>query len=250
MASTAETGHAKNVANLKKLISKCIGYGARYNPTNNLIKIPNMQSVQIASATSLTTVNTTRAPYTQAVNTRSPLFQEMEKLAGRAKNALDATENVEDNLVEDAMTYLRKIRGARKNKIDVPPPPADSTAIEIAKQISVSQQSYDQQVQHFSKLRTLLASVLVYMPNETELQPAQLLTTENQLIAANDAVTAAATPYTNALQSRDNVMYAKKTGLVDIALEAKNYVKSVKTITPAEFRQISGLTFRRPPKKK
>ena len=214
MASKSETGHAKNVANLKKLISKCIGYGARYNPTNNLIKIPNMQNVQTASANSLTTVNTTKAPYTQAVNTRAPLFQEMEKLATQTKNALDATENVEDNSVQDAMTYLRKIRGARKEKINDAPPPPDAIATEAAKQISASQQSYDQQVEHFSKLRNLVTSITNYMPNETELQPAGLLATENQLRAANDAVVAAATPYANALQSRDELQACKVCGRI------------------------------------
>lgn len=38
MASTSETGHAVNVANLKIMISRLQGYGTRYNPTNNLIK--------------------------------------------------------------------------------------------------------------------------------------------------------------------------------------------------------------------
>lgn len=33
MASTSETGHAKNVANLQDLISFVTGYGATYNPT-------------------------------------------------------------------------------------------------------------------------------------------------------------------------------------------------------------------------
>lgn len=244
MATQSEVGHAKNIANFKKLITRCQAYGTRYNPTNNLIKIPNMNIVHTASNNSLGALNTAKPPYTNAVNTREALFQEGEKLATRIKNALDATENVKDSLVDDAMTFVRKLRGARKDKKILNPTPED------AKQISASQQSYDQQVQHFSKLRNLAASVVNYMPNETELQPAQLLTFENQLIAANDAVVATATPYATALQNRNNAIYTEKTGLVDIALEAKKYVKSVKTITLTEFRQISSLAFTRPKKKK
>ena len=33
MASTSETGHAKNIANFQDLISFCQGYGVTYNPT-------------------------------------------------------------------------------------------------------------------------------------------------------------------------------------------------------------------------
>ena len=52
------------------------------------------------------------------------------------------------------------------------------------------------------------------------------------------------------MQNRNNAMYADVTGLVDIAAAVKKYVKSVKTITLPEFRQISGLKFTRPRKKK
>ena len=39
MASTTETGHAKNVANFEDLISFCTGYGAPYNPSKASIKL-------------------------------------------------------------------------------------------------------------------------------------------------------------------------------------------------------------------
>jgi hypothetical protein len=39
MASTTETGHAKNVANFEDLISFCTGYGASYNPSKASIKL-------------------------------------------------------------------------------------------------------------------------------------------------------------------------------------------------------------------
>ena len=39
MASTSETGHAKNVANFEDLISFVTGYGATYNPTKVPLKL-------------------------------------------------------------------------------------------------------------------------------------------------------------------------------------------------------------------
>ena len=45
MASTSETGHAKNIANFQDLISFCEGYGATYNPTKESLKIPQLQAL-------------------------------------------------------------------------------------------------------------------------------------------------------------------------------------------------------------
>ena len=40
MASTEETGHAKNAATFEDLISFCTGYGAKYNPSKAALKLP------------------------------------------------------------------------------------------------------------------------------------------------------------------------------------------------------------------
>ncbi len=40
MASTTETGHAKNVATFEDLISFCTGYVAAYNPSKAGLKPP------------------------------------------------------------------------------------------------------------------------------------------------------------------------------------------------------------------
>ena len=45
MASTSETGHAKNIANFQDLISFCEGYGSTYNPTKEGLKIPQLQAL-------------------------------------------------------------------------------------------------------------------------------------------------------------------------------------------------------------
>lgn len=250
MASTAETGHAKNVSNLGVMISRLQGFGTRYNPTNATIKIPNLQTAFNGGGTTMTAVTTTKPPFTNAVNTRQQLFTDMEKLSTRGVNAFDATQGVTKAQVDDAKTYIRKIRGTRKDKKVVAPPAPDASVPATPIQISASQQSYDQQVEHFSKLIALWASVPAYNPNETELQNASLTTFLTSLKNANTAVISTTTPYLTAVQNRNNALYAPVTGIFDLAQEIKKYVKSVKTITLPEFRQISGLKFTRPKKKK
>lgn len=244
MASTSETGHAVNVANLNTMLSRLQGYGSRYNPTNNLIKIPALQTLYTNSNASLAAIAAVKPTYIDAVNDRQEIFQQMEKLATRILNAFDSTQAVTDKMVDDAKTIIRKIRGARKEKINLNPAPEDK------KQISASQQSFTQQLEHFSKLIQLVASETTYNPNETELQNAQLTNFKSQLEIANNAAINATTPYLQAISDRNNFLYTDKTGLVDTAQEVKKYVKSVSTITLPEFRQISGLKFRGPAKKK
>ncbi len=250
MASTTETGHAKNVANFNVLISRVQGYGTRYNPTNATIKIPNMQTIYSSANSTMLAVDNAKPAYISAVNVRQQIFNDMEKLSTRILNAFDATQGVTKAHVDDMKTIIRKIRGARKEKIVDTPPPPDATAKEAQKQISASQQSYDQLVEHFQKLVSLTSSVSAYNPNEAELKVTAMNTFLSQLQSANQAVINATTPYLTAMQNRNNILYATDTGLVDLAQEVKKYVKSVKTITLPEFRQISGLKFTRPRKKK
>lgn len=203
-----------------------------------------MQTLYVNSNASLETINTTKPIYIDAVNKRQAIFQLMEKLSTRIINAFDSTETVTDKMVDNAKTIIRKVRGVRASKKILNPAPED------AKQISASQQSFTQQLEHFSKLISLIASESTYNPNETELKNAQLATFKTQITTANTNAITATTPYLHAIENRNKLLYIDKTGLADIVLEVKKYVKSVSAITLTEFRQISGLKFRRPPKKK
>ena len=58
MASTSETGHAKNVANFQELIAFVTGYGATYNPNKNALKLPQLNALYTASQASIADVVT------------------------------------------------------------------------------------------------------------------------------------------------------------------------------------------------
>jgi len=243
MKTIHETGHAVNITNFLTMISRCQGYGARYNPSNIAIKIVNLQTIGNNANTTLTTFDNSKPAYTNAVNTRENLLVDHKKLSTRILNAVAVSANVQANTVADVKTINRKLQGSRKDKIILNPTPDD------AKQISASQQSYTQIAENLAKLIALVSSIPTYIPNETDLQVVSLNTYLTQVKNANAAVIAATTPMLVAMEARNQVLYAPATGLVDIALAVKKYVKSVKAITLAEYREISGLEFRRPPKK-
>ncbi len=57
MASTSETGHAKNVTNLESLITSINALGTSYNPSRDSIKLNALQNLLNESKESLNTVN-------------------------------------------------------------------------------------------------------------------------------------------------------------------------------------------------
>lgn len=249
MASTSETGHAKNVANFEDMISFCTGYGGSYNPSKAAIQLPNLSALHGNAANAVTNVNTVNIAFINATNARQIAFNPVKPLATRIVNALDATEAT-DELVKDAKTLNRKIQGARKGKVtkpETPPTPPDNPAQD--KQISVSQQSYDSLIENFGKLSELAASEPTYTPNEMDLQVATLTIFHNNLKATNTAVINATTSISNARITRNNILYADKTGLYDIAQEVKKYVKSVFGATSPQYKQVSKIKFTKPRKK-
>lgn len=252
MTAFIETGHAKNVANFEDLISFCLGYGVAYNPVNVNIKVPALQAKQIAALAAILTVKTTKTAFDNSTNAREIIFASLKKLSTRIVNALEATTATKQT-IDDAKTVNRKMqgkRGASSNKV-VPPvttTPPDPTALSVATTISVSQQSFDSLIDNFTKLIQVVSAEPAYLPNEVDLKVATLNTLLTNLKAANTSVIGTTTTYSNGRISRDTVLYAADTGLVDLALEVKKYVKSLFGATSPQYKQVSGLQFKKPKK--
>lgn len=243
MASTSETGHAKNVANFEDLISFCTGYGTAYNPSKATIKLPALNSTFTSAKNSLTTINTTLPPSTNAINGREIVFKPLSKLITRVVNAV-ASSNVPKQVVADVKTIARKLQGKRGSDklptvVDNPNTPED----ESQKSISASQMSFDNRIENMDKLIQLLASQSGYAPNETDLKVATLTTLLADMRTKNTAAINALTPLSNARIARNTILYASGTGLVDTAGEVKKYVKSVFGGTSPQYKQVSGLKF-------
>lgn len=109
--------------------------------------------------------------------------------------------------------------------------------------ISASQQSYDQLIQHFDGLISVLASEPSYSPNETALQIITLQTKSQALKDANQVVSTAHTNVSNTRIERNQILYQEETGLVPIAADVKKYTKSVYGATSPEYGQIKGIKF-------
>jgi hypothetical protein len=243
MASTSETGHAKNVTNLESLITSIIALGTTYNPSRESIKLTALQTLLNASKESLNTVNIAQAAYSNAVAARKVAFQPFSKLITRVNNALKATDTT-TQVDESAKTIVRKLQGARASaKITDEEKKALEAEGKEVNQISTSQMSYDSRLDNLDKFIMLLASIDLYNPNEEELKVTSLTALYEDLKTKNMDVVTASIQLSNARISRNDVLYKENTGLVDIAFDTKVYIKSVFGASSPQFKQVSKLNF-------
>ena len=249
MSNYSEIGHAKNVANFEDLINRCIGFGVSYNPSLNAIKVANMNTLRTNALNALNASITAHTAYTNAVDNRQLIFEPLQKMGTRIISALKAC-GASDAVIKDALSINRKIQGKRAKpikevenvEIQAIPNPNDPP-VEIPKNVSVSQLSFDSMIEHYSKLIDLLSTVVLYNPNENELKVSGLNTLLTSMKTSNTAVITATTNYINSRISRDVLIYAKNTGVVEVAQDAKDYVKSVFGTASPQYKQVSSIKF-------
>lgn len=238
MSSTTETGHAKNVATFGELVSFCKGFGASYNPSNDALKLTELNLKLAAAQAALETVRTTKTTYDNATNAREKVMTPLRPLSTKIINALAAS-GANRLTIDDARTVINKIhpRG-RKPKLV-----ADGE--ETPRTISTSQQSNNSLINHFAHLIEILKAETTYAPNEFELKVTTLTTLIEEMETKNTTVSTAWTNLSNARITRDKLLYGELTGVIDIALDVKTYIKSVFGPRSPEFNQVGGLRFAR-----
>ena len=240
MPSNSETGHAKNADNFEKIISFIMGYGTNFNPSKTSIKTPALNAQLLQARADIAAVGTKTVAFNNTVNARAIIFAPVQPLATRIINAFIATD-ASDEAIKDARTIVRKIQGKRAKPKDTPTDPNAPAP----NNISASQQSYDQQVEHFSALLEIVKAEPSYAPNENDLKVATLTTQLAGLKTANTNVNNAYTAVSNARIARDKTLYKPTTGVHDVVADIKSYVKSAFGATSPEFKQISKIAIKK-----
>jgi hypothetical protein len=244
MASSTETGHAKNAATFEDLISFCAGYGVTYNPSKAALKIIALSAQLTAANAALQAVKVAKTAYDNATNARELAFKPLKSLATKIVNGLAATEATAQT-VDDVKSTNMKIQGKRAKAVEQPSAAARAAGAEPVKTASTSQQSYDKMLDHFAQLIATLTAEPKYLPNENDLKVATLNTMLTDLRAKNTAVITATTALSNTRIARDKALYGETSGVLDVAQDVKQYVKSLFGATSPQYKQISGLKFTR-----
>ena len=246
MASTSETGHPINVANFETIIADVTSYGTTYNPSKASLKVAALNTLLTSAKSAVNAVSAAEPSYKLATDARDVSFKPLSPLVTKVINALKATDTTAQ-VDETAQTLVRKLQGRRATpkQTDEAKKAAEAAGKPIV-EISSSQMSFDSRIDNFDKLIKLLTSVTLYAPNEADLKVTALTAVLTDLKAKNTAVTTAEVPLNNARIARNDVLYKTNTGLVDIALDVKTYIKSVYGATSPQYKKISKIKFTKP----
>jgi hypothetical protein len=246
MASTSETGHPVNVANFETIVTDVTSYGATYNPSKASLKLPALNTLLTAAKSATNAVTAAEPAFKLASDARDAAFEPLSPLITKVSNALKATDAT-TQIVETAQTLVRKLQGRRATPKQTEEAKAAAAAAgNPIVEISSAHMGFDNRIENFDKLIKLLSSVALYAPNEAELKVTALTAVLNDLKTKNLAVKTAEAPLINARIARNDVLYKANTGMVDIALDVKSYIKSLYGATSPQYKKISAIKFTRP----
>lgn len=239
MSSTSEVGHAKNVANLQKLIEQVTVY-TLYNPPVDNIKVANLQILHTTAVAKLEEVEEKRTANKNAIAERQIAFENLKATATRIINLLDIL-GLPEGTINQAKALNRTIQGTSKKP--KPSENPDNGQPSTNNQISTSRQSYTQQAENFGILLQLLATITSYTPNEDDLKLTNLNTYKDSLVSTTQTVDQTEAEFNVKLIERDEILYTGGTGLYTLALNAKKYVKGLYGATSQEYLNVSSIEF-------
>lgn len=242
MASNSETGHVVNIANFKLLIDKCVAFTTNYKPSNTDLTVANMTLLWKAGDDSHKALTTVMQLAKNPINAREILFAPLDKLVTKTLNILKSTK-ASKQLKADAKTLADRIRGFGVKTKKMP----DGT--ENPNSVSTSHQSFVQRQDTFKQLIDLYKNEPLYAPAEVELKTVTLDVLNASMKTANDGIGLIITPVDTARVARDKSLYAESTGMVDLALQCKDYVKGAFGSKAPEAKLVTGIKFTRPKKK-
>lgn len=229
-----ETGNALNLDNFQTMVAYVEGYGAIYNPSNSVLKLTNLQSIATNGNSAIENVTSNLNTFKVNTDLRQSLFESLSPLATRIMGELRAS-GASQKTIEKAEFYNRKLQGKRAKKIN----PDDGQ-----NNISASQMSFPQRIHNFVGLIGVCSDEPLYEPNEDALKITNLIALSNSLQAANKNVKDTNVGISNARIERNKTFYEPATGLFDVAMAVKQYVKAIFGYKSPEYKLISKLSFR------
>jgi hypothetical protein len=237
MASTSETGHDVNLANYRLIIDG-INIFPSYSPISIKIQKISMET-QWTNAVAMHSSYLAKLAETKGpINEREIIFNDLRKLVPRVNNMFAASD-ANDEVKKDVYGLVKKILGRgvlikylEDGKID-------------PKWISNSQQSYVKKTGNFEQMVNILALDPNYNPNEDILKIANLQTVLGELQNKNESIGGIIVHANEFRLKRDHLLYDLKTGIVDVSLQCKRYMKALFGANSPEAKSITSIKIRR-----
>ena len=104
--------------------------------------------------------------------------------------------------------------------------------------------SYNSRLENFEWFIIFLSKIPEYNPNEEDLKIESLKALHSDLKAKNNLVMTAHSKMETERTQRNTMLYQPLTGIVDISIDIKNYIKSLFGASSHQYKQISTLRFK------
>lgn len=225
--------------------------GATYNPVNVQLKLPaittTIANCQLGYDNWIAKLTT----YKTETDKREIAFLPVDKLVTAINQSVQQL-NEPQQTFNDIQAIVSKIHGSTKkikssnaNKLIDPtiPAPIPDPTDPIVDPISTSQQSYDSIITNLDKLIKRLQTIPTYAPNENELKLTSLQTLYTSLNTVNSAAGNVDFALSLARNQRNLTFYAPQTGMYDITIKIKKYIRSNSAISPAIYGEVTKLKF-------
>jgi hypothetical protein len=241
--STNQTGHEQNVVNLGIIITRVSTFQTGYNPSRAAFTIPGLSELKTNGENVINSWNLAENVFKKSIAARTLAFSGFDSLITRSINALRIS-GASEQTIEQAEALVRELRGGRASDrpTDEEIEEAKANGGDLSQNV-VHNSTFDSKIENFKKYVQFLGLVGEYNPNEADLKIEALNTRFNVLKTANDDYNSTDAALNAARLRRNSVLYANTTGLVDISLGVKLYVKSAYGATSPEYKSISDIQF-------
>ncbi len=88
----SETGHAKNLENLKRARDFAVSWGTKYKPTNPILDLTNINAKIAVAEPMLDVVIAAKTPYRNATAAAQDAFAPLNELISRVMRSLSASD--------------------------------------------------------------------------------------------------------------------------------------------------------------
>ncbi len=238
MKSKAKS-HDQNVENLLDLYTRIASFTPKYNPSEERLSITGLEQLRTNGDDVLLKVDMAKVACNNAVTFRTSSFATLSGLLTRSISSLKIC-GVPDQTIEQAADLIRELRTRKATEpVTTEPNGTDKPK----RQNTMHKSSMDARIDQLGKYITFLKTIPSYKPNEKELTIEGLEGKLNELKQANSAFLTTNAALTSARLDRNAILYGEKTGLVDTALDAKLYVKSIFGAVSPEYKSVSTIPF-------
>lgn len=219
MASKFETGHFKNLSNFSTLLTY-LATQPTYAPDAAELTLPQLQNFLTDMEDATNQLITDAQATQQLINDRQQTFEQARKLAKRIMLYLEAN-STDDEAIKDVRTHYNEMQSKKVTKVQT----VNEDGSTSEKTYSSNRLSYTSMAEHFQNMVERLKTVPGYAPSDNAIKIDTLEDLSAALHTANNSIATSFVTVTNTRNHRDQLMYSKNTGLVDLAFRIKNYLK-------------------------